>query len=148
MIKKWKRRVLNLIEHPSKTHTLTELKFQRSRNWIVAPDLLSLSQTMFKTQSICTPRSSNIHSLHSWNIHRSGHGIQNLNFIHRMYRLGLPSISADLPPIGQLTGLGPFNQWLLAYTCSARPQTCFFNRMQQQDADNTLFDPKLMYCKH
>jgi hypothetical protein len=65
-----------------------------------------------------------------------------------MYRDGLPSISADLLPIRLLTGLGPFNQWLLTYTCSARPQTCFLNIMQQQDPNNTLLDPKLMYCKH
>jgi len=79
----------------------------RSRNWIATPDLLS-SQILFKIQSACTPRSSNIHSLHSWNIYCPNHGTQNLNFIHRVYRLRLPSISADLPSIGQLTGLGPF----------------------------------------
>jgi len=136
-----------LIEHPGKTQILTELKFWGPKTGS-RPPIFFLSQTMFKTQYVCTPRSSNIHSLHSWNIHRPDHGTQNLNFIHSMYRLGLPSIFADLPPIGQLTGLEPFNQWLLACTCSTRSQTCFFNRMQQQDSDSTLLDPKFMYYKH
>jgi hypothetical protein len=74
-----------IIEHPSKTQILTELKFLRSRNWI-ATLIFSLSQTLFKTQSVCTLRSSNMHNLHSWSIHHSNQGIQNLNFIHRMYR--------------------------------------------------------------
>ncbi len=69
-------------------------------------------------------------------------------WIHKMYRVGLPSISTDLPPIGQLTGLDSFNQWFLASICSTRPQTCFLNQMQQNHPDNTLPNSKLMNCKH
>jgi hypothetical protein len=77
--------------------------------------------------------------MHPWNIHRSDHGTQNLNFIHRVYRQGLPSISADLPSIGHLTGLGPFNQWLLTYNvqqdhkhvssteCNSKTLTAFYS---------------------
>ncbi len=89
-----------------------------------------------------------MHSLHSWNIHCPDHGTQNLNFIHKMYRDGLPSILVDLPPIRQLTGLGPFNQWLLAYIGSTRARTCFLNQMQQNHPDSTLPNSKLMNCKH
>ncbi len=130
-----------LIEHPGKTQILTQLWFLRSRNRIAAPDL-SLFQTLNKTQSVCTHRSSSIHTLHSWNIRCSDHRTQKLNFIHRMYRAGLPSISADLPLVRQFTGLDSSNHWLLAFMCSIGPQTCFLNIMQQNHPNSTLPDPK------
>jgi len=37
-------------------------------------------------------------------------GLRTLNFIHKIHGLELPSIFADLPPIEQLTGFGPFDQ--------------------------------------
>ncbi len=65
-----------------------------------------------------------------------------------MYRHGLPSISADSATHRTAHKTWSFQPVTLACTCSARPQTYFLNRMQQQDPDITLLDPKLMYYKH
>ncbi len=67
--------------------------------------IFSPFQTLYKTQSVCTHRSSNIHGLYSGNTRRSDHGNQNFNFTYRMYKDGLPSIFADLLPLGLLTRL-------------------------------------------
>jgi len=49
---------------------------------------------------------------------------------------------------GQFTVLGLFDQWVLAHLCSAKPPTCFLDKIATSDSDNTLLDLKLVCCKH
>jgi hypothetical protein len=139
--------VQNLNKHPDK---LTDPhRIQVSEVLKLNRDLWSfLSQSLYKAPSAYTHKSSHIHNLHSWNIHSSDHGTQNLHFIHKnVHRLIAFWSLVYLSPIGQLTKLSLSDQELLVYTRSVKPHICFLSKMQQMHPYNTLPNSRLMWCK-
>ncbi len=137
----------NLNKHPDK---LTDPhRIQVSEVLKLNRDLWSfLSQSLYKASSAYTHKSSHIHNLHSWNIHSSDHGTQNLHFIHKnVHRLIAFWSLVYLSPIGQLTKLSLSDQELLVYTRSVKPHICFLSKMQQMHPYNTLPNSRLMCCK-